>query len=136
MRPRKSLTEKQAHRKARDAKRWMTPEYKAAQRARQTTPEYRAKERARRGKQKERGFNRHKYRFGYRPKPEDGRCENCFKPVGRNRLQCDHDHDTGAFRGWLCSNCNTGIGRLGDTAESIRKVLAYLAPSRAGALAP
>lgn len=38
----------------------------------------------------------------------------------------DHDHETGLARGWLCSNCNTAIGLLGDTAESVEKAVAYL----------
>jgi len=60
-----------------------------------------------------------------RPKPEF--CEmNC----GRKTAHLDHDHITGAFRGWLCRRCNLGLGVLGDTAENLRNGLAYLA--RAG----
>jgi hypothetical protein len=38
----------------------------------------------------------------------------------------DHDHGTGAFRGWLCTPCNAGIGLLGDNAEGVRRALQYL----------
>ena len=41
-------------------------------------------------------------------------------------LHVDHDHETGKVRGLLCSNCNTGIGKLGDNAKGIRKALAYV----------
>jgi hypothetical protein len=41
-------------------------------------------------------------------------------------LACDHDHQTGEFRGWLCKNCNIGLGLLGDDIAGIRSMLAYL----------
>jgi hypothetical protein len=43
-----------------------------------------------------------------------------------NRMHLDHDHATGSFRGWLCGNCNTGIGRFKDNPELLRKAAAYL----------
>jgi hypothetical protein len=41
-------------------------------------------------------------------------------------LCLDHNHETGKFRGWLCDNCNTGIGKLGDTVEGLERAIAYL----------
>jgi hypothetical protein len=38
----------------------------------------------------------------------------------------DHCHSTGQIRGVLCCECNTGIGKLGDNAEGVRRALAYL----------
>lgn len=38
----------------------------------------------------------------------------------------DHDHITGKVRGILCGNCNTALGKLGDSIESIERVLSYL----------
>jgi hypothetical protein len=45
------------------------------------------------------------------PKPEEGTpCERCYKQPttlgtrGRG-LSCDHCHETGAFRGWVCTSC-------------------------------
>ncbi|MBC7593304.1 MAG: hypothetical protein H7288_05100, partial [Kineosporiaceae bacterium] len=38
----------------------------------------------------------------------------------------DHDHVTGAFRGFLCGRCNKGLGLLGDSIEGLRKALLYL----------
>lgn len=56
-----------------------------------------------------------------RPRPEI--CECCG---ARRRLALDHDHVTGMFRGWLCFNCNTSIGKLGDTEEGVWRALTYL----------
>jgi hypothetical protein len=41
-------------------------------------------------------------------------------------LALDHDHVTGKFRGWLCSNCNTGLGKLGDDIAGLERAIAYL----------
>jgi hypothetical protein len=35
-------------------------------------------------------------------------------------LMCfDHDSTTDTFRGWICQQCNTGIGKLGDNLDLI-----------------
>ncbi len=52
-------------------------------------------------------------------------CECCQKPVYRN-WQLDHCHDTGNFRGWLCKQCNTGLGNLGDNLQSLHLAVEYL----------
>lgn len=41
-------------------------------------------------------------------------------------LHVDHDHTTGAVRGLLCSNCNTGIGLLQDNPDILRSAIRYL----------
>ena len=51
------------------------------------------------------------------------KCQVCGS---KDRLCYDHDHKTMRFRGVLCNKCNRSIGQLGDTAESIGKVLFYL----------
>ncbi|MFH8804036.1 endonuclease domain-containing protein [Streptomyces sp. NPDC017936] len=38
---------------------------------------------------------------------QDGRCAICGKV---RDLVCDHDHETGLVRGWLCHSCNTAEG--------------------------
>lgn len=62
---------------------------------------------------------------GNPPTPPMGTpCDNC----GRTdmKLCFDHDHETLAHRGWLCQNCNQGLGRLGDTIESLERAIRYL----------
>lgn len=41
-------------------------------------------------------------------------------------LAVDHCHKTNEIRGILCTNCNTGIGKLGDNVEGLEKALSYL----------
>ena len=55
------------------------------------------------------------------PKPDD--CANCHK---NKKLQIDHIHGSIIFRGWLCRNCNTGIGSLGDNLEGLLRAAIYL----------
>ena len=41
--------------------------------------------------------------------------------------QLDHTHDgANTFRGWLCADCNRGIGALGDDAQGVLAALSYL----------
>jgi hypothetical protein len=57
------------------------------------------------------------------PKPKDGCCQKCRRVAD---LHLDHDHATGRFRGWLCIQCNMGIGQLGDTVEGLQEAITYL----------
>ncbi len=41
-------------------------------------------------------------------------------------LHVDHDHETGQVRGLLCIKCNTGIGKLMDSPELLRRAAGYL----------
>jgi hypothetical protein len=41
-------------------------------------------------------------------------------------LFVDHCHKTGKIRGLLCKKCNSGIGFLGETVESLQKAIEYL----------
>ena len=56
------------------------------------------------------------------PKPE--RCNCCHKKI--EKLQVDHIHGTSTFRGWLCRDCNTGMGKLGDNLEGVLQAAIYL----------
>lgn len=56
-----------------------------------------------------------------RPKPAG--CDAC----GRGGKICfDHSHNTGAFRGWLCSPCNTALGMAKDDPAVLRALALYL----------
>lgn len=59
-----------------------------------------------------------------RSRPET--CECCGRKPGKKGLALDHDHETGAFRGWLCMLCNTGIGKLGDNLLGLLQAVRYL----------
>ena len=50
-------------------------------------------------------------------------CECC----GRVRqLYLDHDHQTLAFRGWLCQECNAGLSFFNDNVAGVAAALLYL----------
>lgn len=53
-------------------------------------------------------------------------CEACGRKSKRGALCLDHDHTTGAFRGWLCDRCNRAAGLLGDKTTGVRLLLVYL----------
>jgi hypothetical protein len=59
----------------------------------------------------------------FTPPPAGTACECCNRV---RPLMLDHDHDTGEFRGWLCQECNAGLGFFGDSAAGITAALAYL----------
>lgn len=57
-----------------------------------------------------------------------GKCDICGgNPDGRwKELSIDHCHSTGQFRGMLCTDCNTGIGKFKDDPELIRRAANYV----------
>lgn len=68
---------------------------------------------------------------------QGGKCPICTTPIGqklgveykesrKGLAVVDHNHVTGEIRGILCSNCNTGIGLLGDSAENAARAASYL----------
>lgn len=54
-----------------------------------------------------------------------GCCNICGKYAG-DSLHVDHDHETGAVRGLLCSDCNMGLGKLGDNLTGLQEAVDYL----------
>jgi len=58
----------------------------------------------------------------------DGLCDICHAEPsgGRPWLYVDHDHKTGAFRGFLCGRCNVGLGHFLDDPRKLRSAIDYL----------
>lgn len=54
-------------------------------------------------------------------------CAVCKAPPPENRrLDADHCHKTGRFRGLLCNPCNQALGLLADDTNRIEGLLSYL----------
>lgn len=58
------------------------------------------------------------------PKPIQSICGCCGKHT--EKLVPDHDDKNNKFRGWICENCNTGIGKLGDDIGGLQIAIDYL----------
>ena len=58
------------------------------------------------------------------PPPEHKICD-CCGCVSDN-LHLDHDHTTKEFRGYLCVNCNHGLGKFNDEICKLEKAIDYL----------
>ena len=66
---------------------------------------------------------------------ENYKCPICFKipeqivPETNGKTSpfvLDHDHKTGAFKGWLCNKCNSALGFFEDDINYVRRALNYL----------
>ena len=55
--------------------------------------------------------------------PKPARCEICER---EKPLNLDHCRKSKKIRGWLCTECNTGLGKLGDDIDGIVKTFNYL----------
>lgn len=63
-------------------------------------------------------------------KLQHGRCRICnyiFK--NSKSTHVDHNHITGNVRGLLCSDCNTGLGKLKDNPDILQSAINYLKES-------
>ena len=61
------------------------------------------------------------------PVPEN--CDCCgidLTNMSSKDIHFDHCKVTETFRGWLCKNCNVGLGMLGDDLAGIHRALVYL----------
>jgi len=63
---------------------------------------------------------------------QGGKCAICsgvgFK-MHKNKkhgLNLDHDHKTNKVRGWLCDNCNRGLGLFQDNPDILEVAIAYI----------
>jgi Recombination endonuclease VII len=64
-------------------------------------------------------------------KNHPGVCDACGRTTTDTsrrcyRLSIDHDHDTGKFRGVICSPCNRAIGFADDDPARLRALADYL----------
>lgn len=53
----------------------------------------------------------------------DGGCWICG---ARGKLFVDHCHESREVRGLLCMECNTGLGKLGDSISALKRAIKYL----------
>ena len=58
----------------------------------------------------------------------NGICKICGVPESecKHKFRMDHDHETGEFRGWICDNCNKGLGHFKDNPEIVLSAAMYL----------
>jgi hypothetical protein len=57
-------------------------------------------------------------------RPRADACDICG--ITGSKIVYDHCHRHGHFRGWICDRCNTVLGRVEDSADLLRKLIAYL----------
>lgn len=64
-----------------------------------------------------------KTRYGVNPEDVPNSCQVCDSI---DSICVDHNHDTGAIRGFLCRPCNSALGLIKDNPETLRKLASYL----------
>ena len=61
---------------------------------------------------------------------QNGKCAICgsasYGKAGATKLAVDHCHKTGKIRGLLCFNCNTMLGKVKDSIETLESAIIYL----------
>jgi hypothetical protein len=74
--------------------------------------------------------------YGEKLVEQAGKCAICDQPESHMRngkvkaLAVDHCHSTGKIRGLLCSDCNTGIGKLKDNPAVLQSAIGYILKHR------
>lgn len=85
-----------------------------------------------RHKERERRFGINSETYSQMLQSQSGVCAICGNPETATRLgvvkalSVDHCHTTGRIRGLLCSDCNTGIGKLRDSVKVLQNAIRYL----------
>ena len=75
-------------------------------------------------------FKKHRYRINkIVVRPQEITCPICKKYVTGSKINMDHDHNTGKFRGFLCSRCNKGLGFFCENTRTLRYAIKYLCNS-------
>jgi hypothetical protein len=62
----------------------------------------------------------------YWKRPKTFECPVCLYDYDGSYARLDHCHTTGDIRGWLCDNCNTGLGKFREDKEVLKRALKYL----------
>lgn len=58
---------------------------------------------------------------------QGGKCAGCSNPLGHDAsTHVDHCHASGRVRGLLCSGCNHAVGKVRDSAATLRRLADYL----------
>jgi len=83
-------------------------------------------------KERERRFGINRQEYAEMFHAHNGACAICSQPETATRngrikaLAVDHDHESGEIRGLLCSDCNTGIGKLKEDRDIMVSAIRYL----------
>lgn len=56
----------------------------------------------------------------------DQTCDICGRGYPEASISWDHNHQSGEFRGWLCYECNFGLGQFKDNIELLERAKHYL----------
>ena len=71
------------------------------------------------------GIGLAEYEARYRQ--QGGICDICFRPIEMGaRAHLDHCHTTKKLRGFLCVDCNLGLGRFKDNPKFLQSAIIYL----------
>ena len=60
---------------------------------------------------------------------QNGCCAICLTGFVNGRFHVDHDHDANYVRGFLCKNCNQGLGFFKDSVTILTRASVYLESS-------
>lgn len=59
-------------------------------------------------------------------RPDTLICPICGDLVKGSYARLDHSHETGDVRGWICDNCNTGLGKLKESVAVLRRAINWI----------
>jgi hypothetical protein len=59
-------------------------------------------------------------------RPPRAKCNICGMVVSGKSLHLDHNHEHGYIRGWLCHQCNAGLGMFRDSPFIMGKAIEYI----------
>lgn len=74
------------------------------------------------------GINITREEYNKKLKEQDNKCKICGRSADgfKKSLCLDHDHSTLKVRGFLCDNCNAGLGKFKDDILLLRNAIEYL----------